>query len=149
MKEFRNIYKIARVSANMSQEIAAEYLHTSSRSLSDYESGKTIPPDDIVCFMIELYEAPWLAYEYLRTSSTVGQKFLPIIDFSDLAKTVLRFQKEVGDVHQINRDMIEIACDGEIDHKEEGRWNQVSREIWEMISAGLSVVFAQQSRKTC
>lgn len=127
MKGFGNIYRFARVSADMSQEVAAELLHTSSRSLSDYEAGRTIPPDDIVCAMVDIYSSRWLAYEHLRTSSRVGQMFLPEIDFSDLPKAVLRFQKEVGDIQLISRDMIEIACDGEVDQGEADKWNEVGR----------------------
>lgn len=142
MKECGNIYRFARVSADISQEVAAELLHTSSRSLSDYEACRTTPPDDIVCSMVEVYSANWLAYEHLRISSKVGQMFLPVIDFSDLPKAVLRFQKEVGDIQLVSRDMIEIACDGAVDQKEEARWHPVVREVQEAIGAAFSVIFA-------
>lgn len=148
MKECGNIYRISRVSADVSQEVAAELLHISSRSLSDYEAGRTTPPDDIVCAMVEVYSAHWLAYEHLRISSKVGQMFLPEIDFSDLPKAVLRFQKEVGDIQLISRDMVEIACDGTVDHTEIERWHHVGREVTEAIGAAFSVVFShQQPRK--
>ncbi|MFS8542113.1 MAG: helix-turn-helix transcriptional regulator, partial [Tissierellales bacterium] len=67
-KRCRNIYRIARKSAGYTQEEAAELLHVSPRSLSDYEQGKTIPPDDVVCKMVEIYGARWLGYEHLRQS---------------------------------------------------------------------------------
>jgi len=142
MKECASIYRAARISADITQEVAAELLHISSRSLSDYESGRTIPPDDIVCAMVETYSAQWLAYEHLRTSSEVGRMFLPEIEFSDLPKAVLMFQKEVGDIQLINRDMVEIACDGTVDHTEAERWHQVGREVTETIGAAFSVLFS-------
>lgn len=147
MKGCGNIYRFARVSADLSQEIAAELLYTSSRSLSDYETGRTIPPDEIVCSMVEVYQANWLAYEHLRSSSKVGQMFLPMIEFSDLPKAVLRFQKEVGDIQLVSRDMIEIACDGTVDQEEEERWHQVGREIKEAIAAAFSIIFSHHSQK--
>lgn len=147
MKECGSIYRLARVSADISQEVAAELLYTSTRSLSDYEAGRTIPPDEIVCSMIEVYEANWLAYEHLRSSSKVGQMFLPVIEFSDLPKAVLRFQKEISDIQLVSRDMIEIACDGTVDQGEEERWHQVGREVKEAIAAAFSIIFSHYSQK--
>ena len=138
-----NIYKIARSYTNLTQEQASELLHISPRSLSDYEAGKTIPGDDIVCMMIETYGTSWLAYEHLKQSTVVGQRYLPRIDFTDLAKSVLRLQKEVRDLECVNNDMIDIACDGLVDKKETDRWNHVVKEINEMAGAALAVVFSK------
>lgn len=147
MKDCGNIYRFARVTARISQEVAAELLYTSTRSLSDYESGRTTPPDDIVCAMVEVYSASWLAYEHLRVSSKVGQMFLPAIEYSDLPKAVLRFQKEVGDIQLVSRDMVEIACDGAVEQHEEERWHNIGREVKEAIAAAFSVVFAHHQEK--
>lgn len=138
-----NIYQTARKSAGMTQDNAAAMLGVSPRSVSDYESDKTVPPDDIVCSMIEVYKANWLGYQHLRSSTEVGQRYLPEIDFSDLPKSVLRFQKEVGDISQINRDMIEIACDGVIDREEKDKWKSVTKEIVEMAGAAFAVIYAR------
>lgn len=65
--ECMNIYKIARINAKdkLTQQTAAERLHISSRSIADYETSVTVPPDDIVCSMIELYQNKWLGYQHL------------------------------------------------------------------------------------
>jgi len=141
-----NIYKIARQSAGMTQEQAAEMLHVSVRSLADYEGNRTIPGDDIVCGMIETYETEWLGYEHLKCNTKVGQMYLPDIDFTDLAKSVLRLQKEVADVDEINPRMVEVACDGVVHEHEEETWAQVTKEVMEMVSAGLGVVFYQKEK---
>lgn len=141
-KKRKNIYKIARNCTNLTQEQAAELLHISPRSLSDYEQGKTIPGDDVVCKMIEIYGTKWLAYEYLRQSTKVGQRYLPKIDFSDLARSVLRLQKEVRDLEYVNNDMIDIACDGMVEEHETIKWQKVVKEINEMAGAALAVVFS-------
>ena len=63
MKEAsRNYYKECRESAKLSQEQAAELLHISVRSLSDYENGKTVPADDIVECMVDIYHTRLLFF---------------------------------------------------------------------------------------
>lgn len=138
----RNIYKAARHNTDLTQEQAAEMLNVSPRSLSDYEQGRTIPNDDIVCKMIEIYGTDWLAYEHLKQSTEIGKRFLPDIDFTDLAKSVLRLQKEVRDLETVNNDMIDIACDGIIEEHETRKWQNVVKEINEMVGAALAVVFS-------
>lgn len=144
MKEgCRNLYQIARKSTNLTQEQAAEAIGCSVRSVADYESGRTIPADDIVCRMIELYETNWLGYKHLKESTEIGRKYLPELDLSDLPKSVLRLQKEVSDLESVNQDMIAIACDGIVDQHEESQWQNVTKEILEMAGAALAVIFSK------
>jgi len=143
----KNIYKIARRLACLTKEKAAELLYISVRSLSEYEAGRTIPADETVCRMIEVYGTDWLAYEHLKQSTEVGRRYLPDIDFTDLAKSVLRLQKEVQDVHRINSDMIMVACDGVVHEHEQEIWNKVTKEVMEMVGAGLGVIFHQKEKR--
>lgn len=142
-KRCRNIYRIARNNADLTQEKAAELLNVSVRSLVDYESGRTIPHEDIVCRMVEVYGAKWLGYEHLRQSSELGKKVLPEINVDDLAKSVLILQKESSDVEDIKNNMVKIACDGVIEKNEENMWNIVTKEVLEMAGAALSVVYSR------
>jgi transcriptional regulator with XRE-family HTH domain len=137
-----NIYRLARDAAKISRYDAAESLHVSVRSLVDYETGHTTPPDDVVCLMVQTYRTPWLAYHHLQTSTEVGRRYLPRLDLTDLARCVLRFQKEVGDIDTIKGEMVELACDGAIETSETTRWATVTREIQELAGAALSVVFS-------
>lgn len=142
-----NIYKAARKSAGLTQEQAAELLHISVRSLAEYEAGRTIPPDDVVCRMIEVYGAEWLGYEHLKHSTEVGRRYLPDLELTDLAKSVLRLQKEVADVETIKPKMVEVACDGEVHPHEEEVWHKVTKEVLEMAGAALAVVFSQKEKR--
>lgn len=142
-----NIYKIARQSAGMTQEQAAELLHLSVRSLSDYEGNRTIPGCDTVCGMIELYDAGWLAYEHLRQSSEVGRRYLPDIQFVNLAQSVLRLQKEMADVDRIKPDMVEVAYDNVVHPYQEDVWSIAEKEVLEMVGAGLGVLFYQKEKR--
>lgn len=138
-----NIYQNARKNANLTQEQAAERIPISIRSLVDYETGKTIPNDEIVCRMIEVYGVEWLGYQHLKQSNLVGERYLPDIEFSDLAKSVLRLQKEVGDLDTVSRDMIDIACDGKVCSHEEPRWRNIKKEVYEMAGAAFAVIFSR------
>jgi hypothetical protein len=94
--------------------------------------------------MIEAYNTPWLAYKHLQQSSKVGQRYLPEIEFTDLPKSVLRFQKEVNDLRNVKDDMVEVACDGRIDEDEKHRWSKAKKEVKEVIKAGFELLFARQ-----
>lgn len=76
-KDCENRYKICRKNSGLTQEQATEFLHISTRRLSDYENGE-IPPDDIVEIMAEIYKAPMLAWWHLKQHNKLG-KFLPEI----------------------------------------------------------------------
>lgn len=73
-----NRYKLCRENAQLTQEHAAELLHISPRSLSDYENGHTKVPEDIVSAMADHYNSPLLAWWHLKNHSVLG-KFLPDI----------------------------------------------------------------------
>lgn len=140
----QNIYKTCRYDAGMNQETAAERLFISTRSLSDYETGRTIPGDDIVCRMIETYNAPELAYLYLTTSNEVGKRFLPRICMDELPKAVLRLQMKSKHMKDNEGDLISIACDGEIDSTEHVQWLNTKKELHELVGAALAVLFTKK-----
>jgi len=144
MKRYcENIYKSARRNAGLTQEQAAEKLYISVRSLAEYEAGRTIPPCDVVCRMVEVYDAKYLAYLHLKQSTEVGRRFLPDLHILDLPRSVLKLQKEVKDVTEIHPDIVDVACDGIVDKHERETWQHIEKELLEMIGAGLSVVFAR------
>ena len=144
MKRYcENIYKSARRNAGMTQEQAAEQLYISVRSLAEYEAGRTIPPDDVVCRMVEAYGAKHLAYMHLKQSTEVGRRFLPDLHIMDLPRSVLKLQKEVKDVTDINHHMVDVACDGMVEEHESETWRRVETELSEMVGAGLAVIFAR------
>lgn len=139
-KIFRNIYREARVSAELTQIMAAEYLNVSVRSLADYETSKTIPGDDIVCTMVKIYKARWLAYKHLKENTMIGKLFLPDVEFADLARTVLRLQKELADLKKVTDSMIEIACDSIVDDTEKQLWDKITKEIDDVAGAAIALV---------
>jgi len=146
-RRFKTIYKTAREKAGLTQERAAELLCVSTRWLGEYEAGRAPVPDEIVCRMAEIYDAPWLAYQHLKHATEIGKKFLPDIDILDIARAVLRFKKEIRDLEKIDSDMLEIACDGTVDESELSRWKNVEKEVDEVISAAFALIFAETVQK--
>jgi transcriptional regulator with XRE-family HTH domain len=146
-KARKNIYKTSREDAGLSQEGAVEHLYISTRSLSDYEAGRTIPGDDIVCRMIETYNAPELAYLHLKTNTEVGRRYLPEICLDELPRAVLRLQKESRDMQAREVDLISIACDGEIDSTEQSIWEKTKRELQELAGAALAVLYTRKEKR--
>ncbi|CAK7067157.1 hypothetical protein [Tissierella sp.] len=139
----RNIYQLARNVAGLTQIEAAELLSVSLRTLGGYEALNPIPHSDIVHAMVEIYGTKWLGYEHLRLSTQLGKQVLPPINIDDIAKSVLVLQKESSDVEEVKNCMVKIACDGKIDKHEERRWDEVTKEVFEMAGAALSVVFSR------
>lgn len=143
MQEYRNIYQIARESTGLTQERASELLDISVDSVRAYEGGKRVPPDRVVIKMIEIYNAQYLAYQHLKTSAEVGQKYLPNIEIKELPIAMLRLQKEVSDFIKLKDEMIEITCDGIIDDEEKPRWEKIMKELDDVVEAIMALKFAR------
>ena len=143
----KNIYKLCREAAWTNQDVAADLLGVSIRSLSDYETGKTIPPEDVVCRMVEIYNSPILAYMHLKTNNEVGRRFLPEIRVDNLSEAVLRLQMNKHSLDSIEPQIVQIACDGIIDENEIPIWTQVRTEMEQMASSVMSLLFIPEKRE--
>lgn len=143
VQEYRNIYQIARESKGLTQEKASELMDISVDSLRAYEGDRRVPPDRIVIKMIEIYDTQYLAYQHLKTSAEIGQKYLPNIEIKDLPLAILKLQKEVADFIKCKDLMIEITCDGEIDDNERPQWDLIMKELDDVVAAIMALKFAK------
>lgn len=141
----RNIYKVARLAAGITKERAAELLSVSDRSLSDYESGRTITPNDVVLGMIGIYGAQHLAYQHIMHSSEVARAFLPTFDIKRLPDAILRLQKEVRDFLKRREELEDITYDGEITDEERPRYDSIMKELDDIVAAIMALKFAKPS----
>jgi transcriptional regulator with XRE-family HTH domain len=140
--EYRNIYQIARESAGITQEKAAELIDISVESIRAYESGRRIPPGNVVIRMVDIYDARYLAYQHLKAEE-VGQKYLPEIDVKDLPSAILRLQKEVTDFLKSRDELIDITCDGIISAEELPRYQRILKELDDIVAAIMSLKCAK------
>lgn len=130
MKEAsKNYYKECRENANLSQEQAAELLHISVRSLSDYENGKTIPFDDVVESMVDIYHTRLLGWIHLRNTSSLAMKCIPEVqEPRSEADILLQVIFSEDDVLDIKKRMKEILKDGKITEDEIGDFEEVKKQ---------------------
>jgi transcriptional regulator with XRE-family HTH domain len=149
IKDCDNRYKISRETAGMTQAVAAELLHVSERSLSDYENGKTRVPDDIVAAMADTYNSPLLAWWHLKTTSILG-KYLPDLVMpqtsGDMAFQLVLAQDEL---EPVVCDIKKILSDGVIDGAERVTFADNIKAIKRVNGKLISVVaFAEQHDET-
>ena len=143
-RKHRNIYKIGREDAGLTQERASELIDISVESLRAYENNTRIPPDPVVIRMIEIYDARYLAYQHLKTSAEVGRKYMPDIELKDLPIAILNLQKAVADYLKVGDEVIDIAYDGVIDDEERPRWETILQMMDRISEAILALKFAKE-----
>lgn len=142
--EFSNIFRLARKEAGLTQEVATGLLLIKDRStLVRYENDQVVPNDEMVFQMMYVYGAKWLGYEYLRMYTKIGKSILPPIFRRKIGHLTLMFKKECDDLRDIERDLVRIAYDDEITEDEQEEWERSSKEVEEVVGAGMSLLLTQ------
>lgn len=112
---YRNYYKISREHSYLTQEVAAELLSISPRSLSDYETGKTTPSDEVVEKMVEIYKTRLLGWWHLRSTSELAKKCLPDIQLPQTnADVYMQIDFSEDDLSKMKLIIKQIMSDGKI-----------------------------------
>lgn len=124
--------KTARNAAKLSREEAAHRLYIGTRTLADYESGRTIAPPDVVMRMAEVYRQPELTADYCAKVCPIGQVLAHSLDRSEFAISVLRLLKEFDDVKKLLNDLTRIAADGQVNAHEMDEFREIMREMIEL-----------------
>ena len=145
-KACTNIYKLGRLFAKQTLEEAADGLGVSVRCLAYYESGAIIPPEDVVCRMVEIYRQPSLAYKHLKQNNEVGRRCLPEIHEDGLSQAVLRLQMRHAHLHNIEPTIVSIALDNIIDEEESPVWAEIRNDLGHMASAVISLMFYPEKK---
>lgn len=119
VKTSGNIYYLARMRAaahnplHASRERTSALLYISKESLQDFETGKRLPPCDVVQKMVEAYSAPELAGDHIRACCPL----LP--DYGgdghcDLAQAALGWSVAFESAQELAIRFAEVARDGKI-----------------------------------
>ena len=124
--------KTARNAAKLSREEAAHRLYIGTRTLADYESGRTVAPPDVVLRMAEVYGEPALTADYCAKVCPIGQVLAHSLNRSEFAVTVLRLLKEFTDVEHLRDSLIHIASDGRVNPHEVDEFKEIIREMVEL-----------------
>lgn len=124
--------RAARNTAGISREEAAHRLYIGTRTLADYESGRTVAPPDVVMRMSVVYEEPALPADYCSTVCPIGQVLAHSVERSEFAMTVMRVLKEFKDVERLRDNLVEIASDGKINDHEVEEFKAIMKEMVEL-----------------
>lgn len=142
----KTIYKTCREAAGYTQERAAELLNVGVRSLARWETGETLPPDDIVYAMVMLYNSQYLAVEHLRKASQLGAYVLPPVEHCNLQTATIRLINRVMRFAEEHRDrqLMEIAEDGKISAEERPLFDAIMKELRGLVEACTEIRLAEE-----
>lgn len=144
-KKCPNLYQRARLSTGMSQERAAELLGLSPESLKQYEGGKTVPKDETVAKMVEVYHLPWLALEHAQATDTLG--VLPEVEPRPLPMASIALRNRLHDATGRLDALLRIAEDGIIDNTERPEFDDIVEELRETMAAIYQVIYSGDDAK--
>lgn len=138
-RKYPNLYQRARLSTGMSQERAAELLGLSPESLKQYEGGKTVPKDETVAKMVEVYHLPWLALEHAQATDTLG--VMPEVTPRPLPMASIALRNRLQDATGRLDALLRIAEDGIIDENERPDFDAICRDLDGIVGAALQVKY--------
>ena len=139
----RNIYRIARDTAGLTQERWAENLGISTEAVRQYENGTIMPGDDIVLQMAEISGQLILPYRHLVRKSRVAAAILPELDDElGLSETVLSLLIQIDDFRENGlKQLIRIAADGKISEDEAERYENAMQQLLRIVSLAMSLSY--------
>jgi len=143
----RNIYKICRKSAGLTQEAAAERLGISVESLRAYETGQRIPPTEIVELMVIIYNAQHLAYQHLRETNALYSSVVPEIRPRSVLEASAKLTNRIFSFAESHADrrLLRIAEDNVIDAAERPEFDAILEDLQEIVEAALELRCANQN----
>lgn len=143
---YRNICKIGRQTAGMTQERWAEAIDYSVESVRLCESGKQIPGDDVVLRMIEVSGMPVLGYWHMLNKSRMAADILPEVETVPLPQAVLALICRIRDFAEKHRTdtLMDIAADGVIDASERPEFDAIVAELEGVVQAALTLKYSER-----
>lgn len=143
--EYRTMYARHRRAAGKTQEAAAELLGVAVRTLANWEAGVTIPPDDKVALMCDIYNSNTLAVEHLRATTSLARGLLPEVAQLPLAQAVVQLLYRLQEFNAKHRpeDLMAISSNGRVDESEELTFAEINSELQDIVQAALQLKYAQ------
>lgn len=123
MRDTNNIYRAARMAAAQSEplfssrERAAAALYVSVEALQDYETGRTLPPCDVVQRMVEEYGATDLKRQHIRACCPLLPDYGGQAE-SELTKAALGWTVAFSGANEMALRFATLAMDGRITEDE-------------------------------
>lgn len=143
----RNIYQIARKTAGLTQEAAAERLALSVESLRAYETGQRIPGNDIVGAMMSVYNTQYLGIQHVQAAGAPLPACVQDVQVglsleSSTIKLVNRWLA-FANRHRCDQ-LLAIAEDGIIDEAERPQFDRIIGELSELVRTTLALMYTEE-----
>ena len=142
----RNICRIGRQAAGMTQERWAEAIGCSVEAIRGYERGEYMPSDDLALRMADAAGLPVLSHWHLLNKSFLARELLPDVRVVPLSVAALRAIlaiKRFVDAHQADR-LLEIAEDGRVDELEKMDFQRILIELQGITAAAAALRYARE-----
>lgn len=146
-ENYRNICKIGRTTAGMTQERWAEAIDYSVESVRLCEAGKMMPSDDVVLRMVEVSGHHVLGYWHLLNKSRMAAEILPDVETTPLPQAVIQLIlriKDFADKHRTDS-LMQMAADGRIDNLERETFDAIVSELDSLVQAAMQLKYSEGS----
>ena len=141
-----NIYKSARKTAGFTQERWAEILDLSVESIRLYETGRSLPTDEIATKMADLSGIGMLGLWHLKEKSGIANDVIPDVEAVELPQAVIQLICEIRDFKQNADELLTIAADGYVSVEERSVYNEILDTLDGIIKAAWQVKFADNRK---
>lgn len=140
-----NIYGRYRRAAGLTQERAAELLGCAVRTLANWEGDVNTPPDSMVVRMADVYQAPTIAIEHLRATTSLARDIIPAVRVVPLSQAVCGLIAAVRSFLESDCDwaLLDIASDGMVDELEKKEFDRLLEELDKIVAAAVTLKYAK------
>lgn len=142
MNTFGKCCSFARNASGLTQEQAAPLLGVVTRTLSGYECDNSPVPEDVVLKMMEVYDAEWLGFMFLKMTSRVGNRILPAIQQRALSAHILDLQVEMDQANNVQKDLARVGRDDKITPDEIPVFLTSIEQLMSLCGSIYSIVYA-------
>ena len=111
-------YSVERKKSNLSQKAAAEMLGVAAKTLSSYETGRQIPPPDVVSSMSNIYKSFDVKNTHCKFICDLADERGEKHTSKNIFQTGYSLLYIEDDIDLIKTKLLNILKDGEIDSEE-------------------------------
>lgn len=141
----KNIYRIARDAAGLTQMRWAEWIGVSVEAVGQYEAGKLLPSDEVVSRMADASGLNILGAWHLKNKSAIANDLLPEVRIVPVTQAVVNLLHELEsfDKNESTSHLLRMASDGTIDGLEKEDYEKILNQLDGIVSAALTLRYSR------
>lgn len=143
---FTTMMVLARKSAGLTQEKAADLIGLSRRGLAYYEQGR-IPTDQVMARMMTVYDSPALGYAYLSTQFATGKALLPQMRLVGVSAGAMQLHITMKQAVNEYERLEKICCDDIITLEEAGEYADCLQTFKNLVGTIVSMALIKPQQK--